>query len=328
MKKILYIRRNPDRKADGTATYCNALYGMFANDADCRALPIQNYSVWNIPLLKYIYKPKHIKEAIKDADIIHINGYTALGTIQALIYSKLQHKEVVYIAHWHPFQFLRHPNLARIVFNVIFKPTIRICAEKVITINNEDTAYFSGFCKNVFQIRHWQTPSETTISNTAKQADMILFVGRIDDPVKNFQMLMNLPSGKFDIHCIGRGETTLRSDMTQHINISKEELTLLYRKASLVVIPSKYEAFSYVALEALSNGTPVVMSDRVRIADYLENQSGYSVFKYNDTDDFIHKVTQTIGSKVDTVAINRIFSIDSIKDIYKKMYLCTIKEKS
>ncbi|MCQ2094272.1 MAG: glycosyltransferase family 4 protein [Bacteroidaceae bacterium] len=328
MKKILYIRRNPDRKADGTATYCNALFGMFADDADCKALPIENYPTWNIPLLKYIYKPKHLKEAIKAADIIHINGYTAFGTIQALIYSKLQHKEVVYIAHWHPFQFLSHPHLARTVFNVIFKPTIRYCAEKVVTINNEDTAYFSGFCKNVFQIRHWLTPTETTVGNTEKQTDMILFVGRIDDPVKNFQILWNLPFGKFDIHCVGRGETILRADMTQHTNISEEELTELYRKASLVVIPSKYEAFSYVALEAMSNGTPIVMSDRVRIADYLENQPGYSVFRFNDTEDFINKVNQTIGSKVDTEAINCIFSIDSIKDIYKKMYLCTIKEKS
>ena len=117
-----------------------------------------------------------------------------------------------------------------------------------------------------------------------------------------------------------------RSDFHQHVNISNNALAELYIQASLVVIPSKYEAFSYVALEALFCGTPVLMSDRVRIADYLSGSCGYEIFHYGNYKEFTEKVETTIGQPVDISTAKDTFSQSHIKKLYSNIYKSCMKE--
>ncbi len=319
MKKIIYIRRAPQGAGDGTANYCKALYAMFRNDSEIQASPIVDYPAIPSRIFKYYYRRQPLIKAIQDADIIHINGYTAMGTAQSLYYAHKLGKKVIYTAHWHPFSCLRHPTLGKLFFSCVIKPLVKRCVTKVVTINNEDTAFFQLFHQHVHQIPHWFTQKKVE-KCVPKKKDMILFIGRIDDPVKNIETLYSLPIGKYEVHCVGRGELRKRPDFVQHVNIPDEELASLYAQASLVVIPSKYEAFSYVALEAMGLGTPVLMSERVRIADYLHGVKGYSIFKYNDNEDFCAKVEATIGTEVDTQIIKEFFSPYRIKRLYNQLY--------
>lgn len=320
MKNIIYIRKSFKGGCDGTASYCHILYEMFKNDHDCKASEIINYPEIKSRFFHYYYKENPLRKAIKNADIVHINGYTAMGTVQALLTAKFLGKKVVYTAHWHPFERLRHPLLGKSFFNIFLKNTIRYCANVVTTINNDDYRFFKSFHHNVVKIPHC-CPPLLNPSSTKKNNKMILFVGRVDDPVKGFFHLNELPFGKFEIHCVGKGNINQRKDIIQHINISDEELAELYAQASLVVIPSKYEAFSYVALESLSYGTPVVMSENVRIADYLDGVSGVSIFKYGDIMDFQQKIEITLGQKVDVARISKIFNPQRIRTEYKDLYL-------
>ncbi|MCQ2074670.1 MAG: glycosyltransferase family 4 protein [Bacteroidaceae bacterium] len=321
MKRIIYIRRNPDMNADGTVAYCNALYEMFREDDDCRAEKVENYPVWNVPLMKYIYKPSALKKAIAQADIVHVNGYTAFGTLQALVYARRMHKTVVYIAHWHPFKYLSHPVLSEVFFHILFKPVIKACADRIVAINNDDFRFFSSFSNKVIIIHHWFVPENTGNHSVQRSKDMILFVGRLNDPIKNFKMLNNIAPDRYEVHCVGRGDVVLRPDFVRHQNVSREELASLYKQASLVVVSSRYEAFSYVAMEAMSNGTPVLMSDNVRIADFLDGVSGYAVYQQDNVEDFLQKVDSTIGISVDVDKVLDIFSAESAKKEYKKLYL-------
>ena len=109
--------------------------------------------------------------------------------------------------------------------------------------------------------------------------------------------------------------------MTKHVNIPFDELCSLYAKAALLVVPSRYEAFSYVALEALSYGTPVLLSDRVRIADYLENVEGVSVFTYHDYKDFVEKVKKSTDLVVNDCEVKRLFSGENIKEKYMSLFM-------
>lgn len=105
--------------------------------------------------------------------------------------------------------------------------------------------------------------------------------------------------------------------------MSDSELLKLYFQASLLVVPSRYEAFSYVVLEALNCGTPVLVSNRVRIVDHLQNVSGYTVFPYGDKSAFVASIDKAMNVKVDIDAIRNIFSEKKIQkslyDIYKKV---------
>lgn len=320
MKKILYIRRTPTTKIDGTVRYCDALHDMFANDDTLKACHIENYPTNKSLFFHYSYKKKPLADAIRQADIIHINGYTAMGTVQAFLLAKRYKKKIVYTAHWHPFSMLSHPAAGKLFFNVFLRSLIHRYADNVVCINNEDTAFFSRFCKNVTRIPHWFSAKRPD-TLPEKKKNMVLFVGRVNDHVKGINYIYALPEGKYDIHCVGNGTLPQqRADITHHVNLSDEELGQLYAQASLLVIPSMYEAFSYVALEAFSYGTPVVMSDRVRIADYLDNVQGYSVFPYGNKQAFIDNVAATIGKPVDVETILSIFNPNRIRMLYKQLY--------
>ena len=177
-------------------------------------------------------------------------------------------------------------------FDLKLKREIIRYVDVVTTINNEDTAFFSSFHPHVVQIPHWCDFSDPSVS-VVRDPHMVLFVGRINDQVKGFGQLLALPEGHYAIHCVGKGRLPA----------------------------SKYEAFSFVALEALSQGTPVVMSDRVRIADYLGLSKGYSVYRYGDSEDFVRKVAQTIGQEVDAARIRQFFDSRRIASTYKDLYL-------
>src|SRR3712207_8135260 len=49
-------------------------------------------------------------------------------------------------------------------------------------------AFFKGFHLNVEQIPHWYAVKETA-QHVVKKKNMILFIGRIDDPVKSISTL-------------------------------------------------------------------------------------------------------------------------------------------
>lgn len=313
-KHIIYIRQ---AVPGGTDNYCKALYRMFRDDTSCRSMPIEDYPTLPSRLFHYYYKPTPLKNAIRQAGVVHINGYTAFGTIQALFYARRMKKRVVYTAHWHPFRHLRHPKAGRLFFCML-KSFIRHCADAVVTINEEDTGFFRSFHPCVVQIPHWLTmsPPDSTVE---RKKDMILFVGRLNDPVKGIEHLYHLPIGKYEVHCVGPGKVE-RSDFIHYPSVAQDELRDLYRQAALVVIPSKYEAFSYVALEALWNGTPVLMSNNVRIADYLRGVSGHSIFRYGSYDEFLAAIDSCMEQKVDTERVKAIFDPRLIKQKYSHVY--------
>ena len=314
-KKILYIREN---LPGGTDNYCKALYSMFKDDTHCQALPVEDIPSIPSRLFHYYYQQKALREAIGKADIIHINGYTAIGTVQAIITARQMRKKIVYTAHWHPFHCLRHPLLGQLFFNGLLRPVLKRCVHVVTTINKEDTAFFKTFHPHVVQIPHWFIPVPIQ-ERPKKRSGMLLFVGRADDPVKGMEHLYKIPQGQYEIHCVGKGHIE-RKDFHQHIGITDEELANLYAEASLLVIPSKYEAFSYVALEAMSYGTPVLMSDRVRIADYLQGIKGYQIFHYGDYAEFLQKIVSTLTTEVDTEKVSHLFSCESAKKAYRDIY--------
>lgn len=320
---ILEIRTNPTSKSNGIVKYCEELRDLFHGDSEINIMPVDNLPMKKGRLLRERYIGLTFDKIIgsKEVDVVHINGYAAFIVFQAFLSAAIHRKKIVYTAHWHPFQYLTHPARGRLFFNTLIRPMVKLFADVVVTLNNEDTAFFSTFHKNVVRIPHWTNYMPKHVNEEEKKPKMILFVGRLVDENKGFEHLFHLPEGKYDIHIVGAGEKELRSDMTHHVNISTEELESLYTQASLLVVPSRYEAFSYATLEALYNSTPVLVSERVRIFDYLSDVKGIGLFHYHNYDEFKTKVEETIGSDVDVNKVASIFSKEIIKEQYKELFL-------
>ncbi len=323
----MQIRQTPLTKCAGIDANCQGLISLFEGDDQITMLPTVDYTKHTDPIFhQYWLDEREMCDSIEkyNPDIVHIHGACTMTLWTATKCARKYGKTVVLSGHFHPFYSLNRPLLGRLFFNLITRNVLKK-VDLVFTINNEDTAQMRPYHKRVIKLPHW-SKFEDSVNNEGKVKNMILFVGRLSESNKGFEHLYHLPEGKYDIHLVGKGDVELRSDMTKHVNISDEELKTLYQKASLLVVPSRYEAFSYVSIEALMSNTPVVMSDRVRIADHLDGISGYSVFKYHDFDGFVKAVESTIGKTVETDKVRATFDPIRIKEAYKDAYLSVVNK--
>lgn len=308
-----------EAKRGGQYTYCQNLINLFKDDDDIRFLNIDQPEGRNIPILnKLWFSWRDLYKKIKESgcDIVHINGYLGPSTWQEFIAAKFAKKKIIYSPHFHPFKYIGRPLFGKLFFYSMIYPVLRLSSQ-IITIGNTDYDYFKRFHNNVVKIPH-HFEMKMKAQDIGKKKNMILFVGR-NESNKGMEYLYSIPE-KYEVHCVTGGELK-RKDFIQHTMISADELSKLYSEASLVVVPSRYEAFSLVTLEAFSHNTPVLMSSNVKIADYLSGEQGYMIFEYGNKEDFLNKIGEIIGSPVDSKAILEKFTPERIKSTYKQEIL-------
>lgn len=311
----------------GIHRHCSALVNLFDGDEDIEIIEEPQFEYYSISLLgKRIYKWNSFYGKLKriEFDIIHIHGYLQPCVFQAFLAALFLRKKIVYSPHFHPFKYITRPLFGFFFFFFFIKPFLSQVAVTV-TLNKEDTSFLKMY-SYTRMIPHWYDSfSESMEGKVSGTKEVILFVGR-NDKNKGIEHLYVLPYDQYEVHCVTEGYLQ-RKDFIQHTNASDELLLNLYRRASLVVVPSKYEAFSLVALESLVNSTPVLLSNRVRIADHLDGIVGWRIFDYGDFDDFLSSLPAAISTKVDINSIFERFSPKNIKDMYREVYLYALRSQ-
>ncbi len=74
--------------------------------------------------------------------------------------------------------------------------------------------------------------------------------------------------------------------------IKNEDLPLFYKAASLVAVPSFYEGFGLVGLEAMASGTPVAVSNCTAMPEILGSAAAY--FDPNDFEDMAKTINDVL----------------------------------
>lgn len=80
------------------------------------------------------------------------------------------------------------------------------------------------------------------------------------------------------------------SNVVAHPPVSPDDMPRLYQSAHVVVIPSRYEAFGYVAAEALACGVPVVAFDTSGISEICTNNYDSLLAPLDDIDRMTHHI--------------------------------------
>lgn len=312
MKKVLLISENPASSYGGIERHCYNISQMFfQTDVEIQLASIDciEYTT-NYFLNKKIFKRKSLDNLIlnSNCDIVHIHGFASITVWQALRSSTKFHKKIIWTPHFHPFYTLERPLLGRLFFEILIRPLLPNISV-IVCINREDLNFFSCYNVRTVMLPNWLSKDLLVPNMGMKKKNMVLFVGR-NDSNKSPNYLLSIPRGRYEIHCVTDSPKGLRNDFIFHKGISDKELKELYSHASLLVAPSRYEAFSYVVLEALNNNTPVLVSDRVRIIDHLQGISGINIFHYGNKDEFVDKIDLAMLHPVDIETIRNVFGED------------------
>ena len=126
----------------------------------------------------------------------------------------------------------------------------------------------------------------------------IAFVGR-HDRQKGLDILLDaisrFPSPRIHLHVIGKAVcgrrredearfATPSSNVTFHGWLDRKAIVELLRKVDAVVMPSRWEAFGLVAIEAMRAGVPVIASNRGALPEVVQDGVGGYIFDLDDRD--------------------------------------------
>lgn len=140
--------------------------------------------------------------------------------------------------------------------------------------------------------------SETITDKKAEEGDYILYVGRLSIRNKGLDTLLKamerLKGARLLVAGRGRDEERLK-EMARGLNVEflgfvdEEKKTELLRRAKLFVLPSRFEGWGIVVLEAGAAGTAAVVSDIEELSFAVDGGFGVS-FRTGDPGDLAEKI--------------------------------------
>ncbi|MEL0238394.1 MAG: glycosyltransferase family 4 protein [Gammaproteobacteria bacterium] len=133
-----------------------------------------------------------------------------------------------------------------------------------------------------------------------KKLNQVLFVGR-DDNHKGLDVYIMIAKEFPTINFIAVTKPKRKYQVSNNLsflsNISNKEIEELYADSKLLILPSSYESFGGVVFEALSKDCMVIISDRVKCIEYLENNKNVFLFKFKNKSQNIQSI-KTIMKKL------------------------------
>ena len=239
---------------------------------------------------------RRIKKLVNNADVIHLMGHW--GILNAVVYFAVRRAGKPYVvcpAGALPL-FGRSRWLKRL-YNLVIGNAIVKNADAIIAVTTAEFPHFqsygvpssrfivipNGVCKEDFSV----FDKASLLNRGVPDAPIILFMGRLN-PIKGPDLLLEAFAQISDrfrgYHLVFAGPdggmlSQLRTAAAGHRleenvhflgHVDGDLKSALYRFAKLLVVPSRQEAMSIVALEAGICGTPVLLTDQCGFSEIRE----------------------------------------------------------
>jgi len=319
---------------------------------------ISNFLAWN----RFIFNPEmvyHLNAYLKSFEIIHLHNYRNFQNIVAHHYAKKYRIPYILQAHGSLPRISQKTKLKK-VFDYNFGYDILHDASKVIALTkSEVNSYRSmGVAKDKISI----IPNGINLSdfknikinghfrekyNIKFNTKIILFIGRINK-IKGLDILIeayNYAIKKLHLKntllvIVGPDDGYLNQlkslinikNLTNNVlltgplyNFDKIEI---YREADFIVLPSRYETFPNVILEAYAFSKPVIASNVESISDIIINGKTGVLFPSEDIIKLAESLETMVNSSEDVKtmgcnAFNHVklnYSIDKVIDSIEMIY--------
>lgn len=246
--------------------------------------------------IKSIFKAMHQIiceiERVKP-DIIHIHSTFAGVFVRLPLFFRKKKYKIVYCSHGWAF-LMELSSFKKNIFAFVEK-FLSIKTDKIINIslNEQKKALDLGFSPKKLELINNGISSQKRILSTEFKVNSskinLLFVGRFDRQ-KGLDILIDFfktyKTTNVQLYIIG--DNVLKNNQVEIpeniINIGwidNEKLDSYYELFDGVIIPSRWEGFGLVAIEAMKNKKPIIVSDRGSLPDLVNNDNGY-VFSLNN----------------------------------------------
>lgn len=210
-------------------------------------------------------------------DIVHLHSSFA-GLVGRVVLLPFRVK-IIYHPHGVSFDSARSSGLSRLCLSFVEKFLALKCTG-IIAISEYELNELAKVLPNkkLYLVNNGVSDLISYIPNYQRNG-RLLFVGRFDQQ-KGLDLLLNHyknTSNNLPLDIVGAAvlaDSSLDEDI-HNVNIlgwkSGSELEELYSTYSAVVMPSRWEGFGLVAIEAMRSGTPVISSDKGALPYIVKN---------------------------------------------------------
>ena len=275
---------------------------------------------FKLPLINF----KVLYKLITQADIVHLMGHWSILNAVAYIYTQIYKKPYV-VCPAGSLEIYGRSRIIKLIYNIIIGRSIIENATALIAITEDEILHFAKYDVDLSKIivipngvNKVDFPNFKTDFYKKKylltEGMLILFMGRLNS-IKGPDILLDafirirhlIP--KCHLVFAGPDEGLLQSliikvnqnglERTVHFlgHISGHDKIALYRMANLLVVPSRNEAMSIVALEAGICGTPVIVTD----------QCGFPEIKHVDRLLEVEANPKSIASAIKSLMSDKIY---------------------
>lgn len=237
-------------------------------------------------------------------DVVHLHSSFAglIGRLLILFLFKFKKIKVIYCPH--AFSFLMSTNIFKNTLYSYMEFILSFITDKVICVSKSE--YLSAIKKNLpktkLSIIHNGVPIKVEVKNNnlnKKDHYKLLFVGRfdyqkgldillkslikVDEKIINYKITLTLVG-----ETVNSNENIEFPPNLKNVNIIKKgwlnsnELEKQYLFNDLLVIPSRWEGFAMVPLEAMSYGLPIIASNIEAFKEIIIDNENGLLFKNED----------------------------------------------
>jgi glycosyltransferase involved in cell wall biosynthesis len=248
-----------------------------------------------------IFSFSMLKELLKkeDFDIVHSHSYgyftTYIGSFRKLL------KKTKHVIQTHSDPGRR--KLSKKIFDSIV-PILSLHADKIIVISELEKQHLESL--GIKEEKMVKIPLGINLNlfrrDKRTKGDYLLFVGRFDIDQKGIDILLKAlkisskSCGDIKLFMIGNNsknkikimhmikELELEKEVSILGYVNKKELIEYYHNCKALVLPSRFEPFGLVILEAFACGKPVIASKVGGISEIVNERNGL-LFKAGDPND-------------------------------------------
>lgn len=326
-------------------------------------IPVKRFKAYSMPgELHYIFIPSLAKAILKvKTDLIHAHSYGYFQVNVSGLNKRLRDTPFVLTPHFHPPWSMwggdRRKQLRKI-YDKIFAPTVLNSVDRIIGVSHHEMELLQEIIKidpdkiryipnGIDFSRFEPIPKPDKFLNKYKIHDnIVLYVGRLASN-KGLEVLISAvpkvlsehPKTKFVFVGEDEGMLELLTDQAKKLGISRnilftghikdEELFLsAFAACDVFVLPSEYEAFGIVLLEAMACKKPVIGSRVGGVPEAIGDEGAGVIVEYNDSKALAEEINklladQKLRKKMGDIGRTRVkknFTWDSVVNQIEKVY--------